>query len=142
MDVCACGCGTKLVGKQVKWFNDEHKNDFNTRARREASERLSRALNDTPTVVPAYFHNTVNLGGAALTEANQKASKQEDAILEFFNTHLGMYTPCEVGAEFPQWPITSVRRSITNLTKRGKLVKTSVKRQGQYGAVNFCWTAA
>lgn len=104
-------------------------------------EVLAQANNPQPLPVPAFF-NTAKLAGPNLTAANEKASKQDAAILDFFKDHVGMYTPAEVSVFFPQWPITSVRRSITNLTKQGKLRKTSVKRQGAYGMSNFCWTAA
>lgn len=147
MSVCECGCGQELTGKQIRWKNDGHKNEFYTRARRMASGKIRAVLTQAvesecrPLPIPVFF-NTVKLEGSELTEANQKASCQEDVILQFFISSHRDYTPCEVARNFPEWPITSIRRAITNLTKRGKLIKTSEKRKGAYGVENFCWTAA
>ena len=104
--------------------------------------RLGMGIELSDQKIPALFHNTINLQPSELEHANKQAAHQEDAILNFYQSRLGMFTPCECAAEFPQWPITSIRRAITNLTKRGLLVKTHVKRKGIYGMVNNCWSAA
>ena len=36
-------------------------------------------------------------------------------------------------------PITSIRRAMTNLTKRGVLVKTDHKRRGRHGRSEYMW---
>ena len=88
------------------------------------------------------FYNTINLYGSDLFRANDKARKQEDVVLELFKSSKGL-TPFEVDEKLRQmgriYPITSIRRSITNLTKEGKLVKTAIKRVGDYGQMNYVW---
>lgn len=148
MRECACGCKKQLTGRATKWYNDEHKNEFNTKARRAAAGKMSQLLSTavsadaTPVPIIKSFHNTVELEGEDLTAANSRASDQEASIFAYFVGNGGLHTPCEVAAAFPQWPITSVRRAITNMTKCGNLRKTSVRRQGVYGVANFCWCAA
>ena len=36
-------------------------------------------------------------------------------------------------------PLTSIRRAITNLEKKGKLEKTDIQKEGMYGKKTFCW---
>ena len=88
------------------------------------------------------FFNTINLSGPPLQEAKEKAVYQEDVILQFFLDNPGLHTPSDVADKFPNWPITSVRRAITNLTKNGKLIKTAIKQYGKYGQLNYCWQKA
>jgi hypothetical protein len=38
-----------------------------------------------------------------------------------------------------KYPVTSVRRSISNLTKQGKLEKTSEMKKEEYGKPNYYW---
>ena len=94
------------------------------------------------------YHNTTNLKDKELREAEEKAETQEQIILAFFIRRApSCYMPCEVhrtiniGLEHP-WPLTSVRRAITNLTKRGTLQKTDVKKIGLYGKLTYCWRLA
>lgn len=71
-----------------------------------------------------------------------KADKQDDQIIEFFRKHWqGSFTPCDIWSKVftPQTPITSVRRSITNLENAGMLKKTEIKRDGLYGRPNYTW---
>lgn len=104
---------------------------------------LAEAASEDITQIPILFHNTVKIEGKDLKEAQRRASKQEEAILAFFRAHnTEIFTPCQVAEQFPNWPITSIRRSITNLTNRGELIKTNLKRLGVYGVINFCWKAA
>jgi Fe2+ or Zn2+ uptake regulation protein len=90
-----------------------------------------------------YF-NTTNLEGHRLKVATMKTGTQNRMILDIFRSHPdSLLTPFDVLNLFP-WekfntPITSVRRSITTLTDMGYLYKTSVKREGVYGADNYCW---
>ena len=36
-------------------------------------------------------------------------------------------------------PITSIRRALTDLTSKGKLVKSSIMKMGPYGKQVHCW---
>lgn len=87
------------------------------------------------------YHNTTGLEGETLTTQDARSSKQEDIILDFFEAHPeGAFTPFEIGdILFDNTPITSVRRGMTNLAKRGLLEKTEIVREGPYGHRNHCW---
>ena len=97
----------------------------------------------------AAFHNSIELSGNPLQEADKKAITQEDKILQFFERKAGKdFTPCEIlqaltmnGILPKTTPITSIRRAISNLTAAGKLIKTDTRRQGYFGTLNFAWTA-
>ena len=86
------------------------------------------------------FFNTIRLRSWELEKAHEQTGKQDDLILKFFHEHRDMLTPCETWEHFQQYPLTSVRRSITTLTKKGFLLKTPFKRKGLYGKKNYCWT--
>jgi len=89
---------------------------------------------------PAFF-NTTNLPHSELKVRELKADSQNAKILECFANNPNIdFTPCEIWQRFKQWPLTSIRRSITTLTDSGYLVKTSVKRPGIYGELNYTWT--
>ena len=87
------------------------------------------------------FHNTTDLKEKELINANKRANLQEQKILKFFEaSQYNSYTPSEVWLAFgQQWPLTSVRRSITNLTNEGYLIKLKEQRVGFYGEKNYCW---
>jgi len=89
------------------------------------------------------YHNTNAEEGNTLTESNRKASKQEDAILEFFKRNPGKaYSPEDIYSELitlQNSPLTSIRRAITNLTTQMKLQKTDEQRTGSFGKKIFCW---
>jgi predicted ArsR family transcriptional regulator len=52
-------------------------------------------------------------------------------------------SPSQVHADILRTsPLTSVRRSISNLTADGKLVKTERKVQGPYGRPEYVWRLA
>ena len=89
------------------------------------------------------FYNTINAMGRDLFTANQKALGQEGLILEIFKEVGRELTPFEVDERLRRngyvYPITSIRRSITNLTKSGRLEKTSIRRSGEYGQMNYTW---
>ena len=88
------------------------------------------------------FHNTINEKGNTLKESREKAESQQDKILSFFQIHCNkVFTPFEVLNQLfdNNTPITSVRRSMTNLEKSGQLVKTDIQKEGLYGKNNYCW---
>lgn len=81
--------------------------------------------------------------------ANAKASAQEAAILAWVkrraewaskNNESDRVTPWDVAAAFPGSVITSVRRALTNLTKREQLVHhPRDRRPGPYGPTSGTW---
>lgn len=86
----------------------------------------------------SYF-NTTNETGGLLKEYRRKASSQDVLVLEMFMNG-EPYSPSQVqSAVLPNAPITSVRRSITNLTTIGKLIKTGRKVMGLYNRHEYCW---
>jgi len=92
------------------------------------------------------FYNTVPLTGEMLIKFQEKAFKQQEIVLSFFQKHPERsFTPIEV--HYHLWkakytyPLTSVRRAITNLTSEGKLVMVGRKME-QYGSPNNTWKAA
>lgn len=89
------------------------------------------------------FWNTIGLGGEDLVEARRQVSKQEEIVLDIFTTCGDLMTPYEVWERLVAigkiYPLTSVRRAITNLTKEGMLEKTNHKVKGGYGTLNYCW---
>lgn len=88
------------------------------------------------------YHNTTHSSGQVLIEFENKAKNQEEIILDFFgHKFLHDFTPDEVLEQLglENTPITSIRRAITNLTDRGKLIKTNIQRTGKYGKPTYAW---
>ena len=91
------------------------------------------------------FHNTTKESGQTLLEFQSKAISQDERITRFFIQRKGKeYSPSQVwNMLFNQSiPITSARRSITNLTKEGILKQTKRKVKGHYGRPEYCWKLA
>ena len=99
------------------------------------------------------YHNTTNLQGEELKKAKRDALNQEESIIDIFEHLTFVYgkeqflTPSRVAS---QWinplrhrtycpPITSIRRAITGLTKKGKLEKTNIMDEGRYGKLEHSW---
>lgn len=89
------------------------------------------------------FFNTINLSGTALAQAVSAAKGQDDNVLAIFSERDVPLTPwqvwqagCDRGMK---WLITSVRRSIHNLTDSGALVKTDVLAPGPHGKPSYQW---
>ena len=90
------------------------------------------------------FHDSVPIEEENLPEAREKAVKQKEIVLNFFKGHPdNNYTPYEVFDQTNEsmMLLTSVRRSISDLTKEGRLIKCmySKSREGAYGALNRTW---
>lgn len=88
------------------------------------------------------YYNTLNEEGEVLKESTQKAKTQTSVIFDLFRVNPDQsYTPFEVNyiLSFKNYPITSVRRAMSDLTKEGKLEKTEKKEEGEYGKDNYCW---
>ena len=74
-------------------------------------------------------------------QLDERTEKQEDLILQFFRAHAeNQYTPFDImSTVLPNAPITSVRRAMTDLTKKGYLIKTTIKKTERYGVGNYTW---
>ena len=91
---------------------------------------------------PDLFHNTLPLRSEEYAAAESAAISQQERVLAVFSNHpASEFTPFEVQilAQMQHCPITSVRRSISNLERDGKLIKTGTMRMGLYGMKNNCW---
>ncbi len=85
------------------------------------------------------YYNTTNETGNDLKESHQKAKSQQQKILDYFKKNKSA-SPSQVMLALPVGTlITSVRRSITDLTKEGHLEKTPDKRKGIYGKPEYIW---
>lgn len=86
-----------------------------------------------------HYHDTLD-ERTRLDDYEQKAETQDARILSIFKEHAHRdFTPAEVWVLTGRdCPITSVRRSITNLEHAGRLIKRG-KRAGLYGRDNFAW---
>lgn len=97
------------------------------------------------------FYNTTNLRDKNLREAIAKADTQDKIVLAFFKHYPDKtWTPVDVWQSCfdESTPITSVRRSMTNLSDdkdklgnpiRPELVQTDEQREGAFGRVNNTW---
>lgn len=87
------------------------------------------------------FYNTIHLPKDLLIERLKKVKKQELKVLAVFQIALDIYlSPADVYFALDKvYPMTSIRRGVTNLTNKGKLVKTKTQRMGMYGTMNYCW---
>lgn len=93
----------------------------------------------------AHFRSHVPVDEALAIE--ERASKQDAAILDWFRVRDlcadRRWTPSEVHAEFPQYLLTSVRRSLTTMTVRGLLIHHPTdRRPGPHGAKESTWSLA
>jgi hypothetical protein len=89
------------------------------------------------------FYNTINLEGENLKQAREKAETQDEKVLRIFKAHPGIKFPASViwgylmnqADEQSQQrpPLTSIRRSINTLIKRGDVIKTGHLTNGIYG---------
>ena len=98
------------------------------------------------------YYNTNKETGKELAQSEEKAMTQEQAIESIFLTrewlNLGLeLTPSEVWSIYDadyksNTPITSIRRAMNTLTKKGKLIKTDEMRDGFYDKLEHCWRLA
>ena len=100
------------------------------------------------------YHNTTNENGATLQESRKKAKTQDQTVLEYFKNHdqLGV-TPERCLRHFKimeklsesKWhntPVTSIRRSFSNLKNQGLIQKTELTIEGDFGKNVHIWKLA
>ena len=91
------------------------------------------------------YYNTTNQSGSTLTEYITTANSQDDMILNWFRFWPSCaFTPFDVqkALNLMNTPITSIRRSITDLTNEGKLIKLESTVPGLYNRPNHQWRLA
>ena len=89
----------------------------------------------------AYF-NTTSLRGAALAKAIASASNQDEAVMAMFRVYRSLSPSMAWEIYGKRCPITSIRRSISELADSGALVKTGIQVPGIYKAVEHVWKLA
>lgn len=91
---------------------------------------------------PNPYHQTTPLSGQQLADAIRAATAQDAAILAVYSAGIAR-TPSQVHSILTRmgrnWPITSIRRGITNLEKAKALRKTDELRTGPYGKPEHLW---
>ena len=94
------------------------------------------------------YYNTNRETGHTLSLSWGKANKQENMILEIFADRmrhtLNGLAPHQVRDQIVQrygkrYPLTSIRRAISNLTDNGKLMKLERMVMGNYGKKVHTW---
>jgi len=94
------------------------------------------------------YYNTNEETGQTLKDSRGQAKTQEDIILRFFQHYpYRSFTPFEVQEEIrilrgKDYPITSVRRAMTDLTSEDRLIKVVsplTMKAGKYGKPNHVW---
>jgi hypothetical protein len=88
------------------------------------------------------FHIRNNTPEQEVIEGEAAAQKQEAIIFDFFKANPeSKYTPFDIKeAVGSSWELTSIRRAISNLTKRGYLIKDALDRKpGKKGKSNCTW---
>jgi len=88
--------------------------------------------------MPSY-HNTIHETGRALAKREKKAKSQDRLVYDLFRKMGRAMSASEIYRLWPEHktPLTSVRRSITNLKNAAMLVKTSEKVMGLYGSPEY-----
>lgn len=86
------------------------------------------------------YYNTTNESGSQLDLYTQSAKTQDERVMALY------YTFIEAGPSqiwkaynrvYKDVPLTSIRRSITNLKNEGKLIETEHKALGSYGRPEY-----
>lgn len=87
------------------------------------------------------LHKVAHYSDSQIRHLRDSATKQEKIIARFFyhnpDHHIG---PGRLhDQQGYDWPVTSTRRAITNLTTDGILVKTEFQSAGPYGRPEHHW---
>ena len=86
------------------------------------------------------FYNTNQESLQEFSDSSQKAANQAAVILKLLELSKAPMSPSMVyKALREEWPITSIRRAMTNLTDDGKIVKTQKTVKGIYGKKEHLW---
>ncbi len=90
------------------------------------------------------YYNTTRVRGQLLKIYEFAAERQEDAVLEFFRANPEALVSAEdIGKlVLPGTPRTSWGRSLTNLKKAGKILKTDELTEGAWGREIYLWKLA
>ena len=93
------------------------------------------------------YYNTNHINGESLKNAHKNNATQTDIVLKYFEEHASeTLSPSEVWDRLKSshsisfnTPLTSIRRSISDLTSDGKLTKSDMMKDGPYGSPEHQW---
>ena len=94
------------------------------------------------------YYNTNDETGDTLRRSRRRTASQETIIYRLFSndsdSSLELTASEVLNCLGPDtiWPITSIRRSLSYLSKAGKLIKTDNTKLGPYGKQEFTWKLA
>lgn len=94
----------------------------------------------------ASYHNTTNLEGNQLSLFQEQVNRQERIILNHMRrSSLCEHTPEQIHTsllfDLKGAPLTSVRRALSNLSKKGYLLKSETAHEkGNYGKPVHTWS--
>jgi Fe2+ or Zn2+ uptake regulation protein len=87
-----------------------------------------------------HYYKTTEMSMNEYLQSILQGQKQEEVILKIFKDYKQKFTAWEVNKLLnDHYPITSVRRAITNLTDQGYLNKTKIVKIGRYGKGCHAW---
>ena len=84
------------------------------------------------------YYNTTNVNGDQLNLFTKIAKSQDEKVLEIFKSGK-LLSPEDVWKMIDGALLTSIRRSISNLTKQGFLIKTDQTKIGIYKRPVYLW---
>jgi hypothetical protein len=94
-------------------------------------------------VINDDYFNTTGMEGDDLKKVTRKATKQSDIIFDYFKKNRRQaISPTEIWRncfDVDSVPLTSIRRAISVLTRKGKLIKTNIQCQGMFGRPEYKW---
>lgn len=110
-------------------------------------EQLGLPLDPPPAAPRAaalrHYHVRSHVPADEALHGEMRAATQEAAVLAWMKAHAGRWTPPQVRDGLGvAWPLTSVRRAMTNLTAAFELRHWPAdRRPGAYGVPNSTWEA-
>jgi hypothetical protein len=148
--VCPCGCGRPVPprarGSEPKWATGNCRRRASDRKKYSAQLPLGLEPPKGPSTLSS-FHVRSEMPVAEALAGQERASRQDARVLAVFRARpLWAWTPSQVHAFLceetgPAPLLTSIRRSITNLTRRGLLAHhPEDRRMGPHGAKESTWT--
>ena len=113
------------------------------------NDQLALFASEPPKQTQRSYHIRSHQPAQEALEGEAKARHQEAAVLQFYRLQDAAvpgvrFTPSEVWRAFEQrWPLTSIRRAMTNLASQGKLLHyPGHRRPGMFGAKESVWGLA
>ena len=85
------------------------------------------------------YYNTTNENGSLLKKNMKQATNQEQLTLAVFQAYDVWQFLIDNESINEQTPLTSIRRAITDLSNKDKLVKTHMKVLGSAGRSTYTW---